>query len=523
MKSWFPRWIKSWFPLETCMAFCFFFAQAAAQQSSGPFASTTPMPSGRQTHGSAVLGDYLYVFGGGLDQAAPGQRANEAGYTSSVQKAPIRGDGSLGPWSEERPLPQIRAYISNSTVALNDVVYIIGGTDGMEDIGKGGRKYKTALIARPSEDGRLSQWVESSPFPGPGRSCFTVVPTPGYIHIIGGNTESFDPTNTVVTGLVGRHGEITGWENGPAMPSPLWFHHSAAVSGRVWVWGGLPTGENKPGSKRVFSSPILATGRLGPWREEYPSLPVAFYRGANATAGPYLVTFCGTYAGGALSSDVVYAQVTDNGLGQWLRIQPNLPMRLYTTAAPDYRRGNIYIPGGGFSHGRVEPLRSDVVFFRLTPQAREAVRQSVSREVAADTEEISGEGERGGGANGSLTYKTQYSDAEGALPGFLPYEVARRELDGPQARPLIAYFHMTGAQPSEEQAKILKSDAAFGRLADKALLAWVDVRQSPQTASQFGVMRVPTWILYNSQGEELGRTSRKVTVSQLMKGIEGAE
>jgi hypothetical protein len=75
-------------------------------------------------HGAAVLGDYLYVFGGAKETL---------GWTDSTQVAPVYPDGSLGAWLETTPLPENRHYIANGTVTLNDVVYIAGGAVGESD------------------------------------------------------------------------------------------------------------------------------------------------------------------------------------------------------------------------------------------------------------------------------------------------------------------------------------------------------------------------------------------------------
>jgi hypothetical protein len=441
---------------------------------------------------------------------------NEGNFTNSVMRAPILRDGHLGQWVNDRPMPQIRAYITTSTVALNDVVYVVGGTDGMEDLKKQGTKYKTALISRPDERGVLQPWIESQPFPGPGISCFTVAATPGFIHIIGGNTDALEPTANVITGVLAADGTISAWEPGPALPTPLWFHNSAVASGRIWTWGGLTGKTSQTATGVVFSAPILGSGRLGRWRAEpqQAHLQKPLYRAANAVAGPFLMTFCPSYPGSKVSNDVVFSYLSPNGLSPWQPIPTGLPMKMFTTCASDYRRGTIFIPGGRVASG--QPGLKDVIYFRLTQSARQTIQTLNSQDEIAQSSEIT---ETRVGESSRLGIDAAMQSADGSVPGFLPYEQARRALTAGGGRPLIAYFHMNGSAPSEAQKQKLLQDPGLKALMDRCIFAWVDVKESPQIAQSFGIFRAPTWILYDPQGRELGRAARALTSSELAAGI----
>lgn len=478
------------------------------------------MPVGRAKHGSAVLGDFLYVFGGQVGgKTIPKQLLNEGSFTTSVMKAPILPSGQLGPWSNDRLLPQFRSYISNSTVALNDMVYLVGGTDGLEDLKKKGTKYKTVLISKPGANGVLEPWIESMEFPGPGLSCFTVAATPGFLHIIGGNTEALEPTGNVITGVLAADGTIASWEPGPPLPTALWFHHSTVASGRVWTWGGLTTTKSSSASNAVYSSVINGTGRLSPWRKESTTLPDPIYRGANAVAGPFLMTFCVSYVGGKTSNDVVFSYLSPQGLSPFTKLPTALPVQIYTACAPDFRRGTIYLPGGQTEYSDVG-MAQDVIYFRLTKSARDTIQTLNTREEIAQSSEIN---------NSSPAPATSRvpagagATAPGPLPGFLPYDQARRQLLANSGKPLVAYFHMDGSAPSEAQKQRMAQDPGLPGLTQRAIFAWVDVRQSPQIAQQFGIFRAPTWILYDPQGRELGRAARALTSADIAAGIQSVK
>lgn len=91
------------------------------------YKTTTPLQVPRQMYGTVVLGNYLYVIGGNIQ----GKGEDPEGYVITVEKAHINPDGSLGQWEQTRPLPSNRSYIHNSTLALNDIVYILQNFNGL--------------------------------------------------------------------------------------------------------------------------------------------------------------------------------------------------------------------------------------------------------------------------------------------------------------------------------------------------------------------------------------------------------
>lgn len=496
--------------------------EVQAQSSQTEFKETTRMLKRRQMHGSAVLGNYLYVFGGVL--------GNDL-YTNAVHKAPILENRQLGAWSETTPLPAPRAYIANSTLALNDMIYIIGGIDGTTD-----RKFNTVLWSRPLADGNLGPWTESPPFSTEGISNLTAVSTPGFIHILGGYTQDKRPLDAVLSGNLDAEGRLVSWEKGPPLPIPLWFHNAMAVAGRVYVWGGRSDKAMPPFnsiiSARVFSSPILSTGRLGAWREESSHIPLPIHSAAGAVAGPFLMSFCPRDHTNTARNDVIFSCVTPQGLSAWQRIETTLPVRFYVAAAPDYRRGTIYIPGGRIDQQeRDESVDDRVFFFELAPQLRSAAEQQLAYVQAGSTQEsmtVETQPTPGGvasatpatGAGGAqFTYQVQSQAAKGSVQGFLPYSQARMALDRQPGKPLVLYFNLDGARPCIKQAEILQT-SEFSPLTQQAVFAWIENREWPQLAQQLGIYRSPAWVIYNSRGGECGRHLGVLTPEQLAQGIQ---
>ncbi|CAN5296409.1 hypothetical protein BH09SUM1_BH09SUM1_09210 [soil metagenome] len=478
---------------------------ALAQQANDSlFKRVGTLPTPRQMHGSAVLGDFLYVFGGEL-----GSLTDDDLWTDTVLKSPVSPDGTIGAWTETTKLPGFRSYIMNSTLALNDTVYIVGGAQ--EDRAKENKENtSTAIFSRPDANGDLSPWQKTPPFQGKGLNCFPVVSTPGYLHVLGGLTGLNTVASGVQSGKVAPDGQILGWEKSEAMPSPLWFHNAVALGGRVWVWGGLitPEGHSKVNAN-VFSCPILSSGKLGSWRTEPIVTPTNFYSASMSSAGPYMLSFCPVMEGANATSDIWFTSVTSNGLAPWQRVPTNLPVKRYIAVAPDYRRGNVYIPGGRVKSGNGSAANFDqgVYMFGLSSKARKEAPDETQDYAAAKT----------------YTYQTEFKLPEGALPGFLAYPDARKVAAGTPdtpGKPLVLYFNTKAAKTCQQQNELLNTPE-FQALQDKAVFAWIDVQEWSQLKTQLGIYRVPTWVIYDTKGAERGRATKAVQAANISTVLGG--
>lgn len=475
-----------------------------------PTFSTTPLKGARQMHGAAVLGDYLYVLGGAIEVI---------GYTNAVEFARINADGTLGEWNDTTGMPTPRAYISNSTLALNDILYVVGGLDNKVVASKESEqaaKSNTVYWSRPGADGQLGPWQESPPWPGIGMECLTVVATPGHIHVLGGYNAGKAPQATVFSGVIDDQGALVRWEEGPPLPVPLWFHNSAAVGGRVWVWGGLTTSVNSSTSSRVFSSGIMGDGKLGPWREEMTTLPVAFFSAASASAGDYLLSFAPRMNGGATTSDIWFSRFQGGQLSPWQRLTTEMKVTLYMTAAPDYRRGNIYIPSG-----RLGPRLGwdkTVYFYHLTGAA---TRDAEGADAAVAPTATATGGMAATATPQRFAFQAAASLSGDAVPGFLSYDQARAAAAGPPAKPLLLYFHSAAVRDCLKQKALLQTPD-FAPLASQAAFAWMDLNDYPQLVIQLGIFRVPTWVLYDARGNAVGQVYTALTAAQLAQSIAAA-
>jgi hypothetical protein len=494
--------------------FISFLSQFCFSQSEQIFKETVSLPDQVQMHGAAVLGNFLYVFGG---------NKSPEGYTTCVRMAPIHPDGSLGEWTDTTPLPSPRAYIANSTLALNDVIYVIGGLESDP-----GRKYNTAIWSKPRPDGHLEPWLESPPFGPEGISNLTAVSTPGFIHLIGGMTLSNGATNAVVSGAIGSEGTLSRWEAGPPMPVPLWFHNAVAMGGRVWVWGGLFEDDRSKVNQKVYSAPILSTGRLGSWREEPVQIPAPLYGAAQSSAGNYVISFCPRLSPlGKETDDVWFATVDSQGLSSWQKIATGMPIKLYLAAAPDYRRGTVYLPGGRREAGNLQSVDNRVFFFKLASHVRTPTEiqrlednqppqnslSSIDISAYMDKPNPPGEPEDTG-----LTYMSQSRISKDATKGFVSFDQAKSIINSDRPTPYVLYFNSKKARTCAAQGEVLK-DPNFGTLISRATFVWLELSEWPQMAQQLGVFRAPTWIFYNSGQREKARFSDVLTLAQLEQNL----
>lgn len=472
-------------------------ANAPAEEGGGQnfLQETSPLPEARQLHSAAVVGDFLYIIGGStLKEMA----------TASVLRARINPGGSLTEWQPTTPLPKPRLYASESTVVLGNFVYVIGGSLGVLD----SRSFNFGLIARADANGNLSNWVETPPFAVEGATAPTAVVTPGFIHVIGGLSGKDTVHAEVHSAAVLPNGTLNAWFDAPALPKPLWYHHSAASAGRVYVWGGLDGPKNTEVSTSVFSAPIQADGRIGTWREESVKMPGLIYAGSTSVAGPYLMTFSPRYAGKKASSDVYWATANSAGITSWTPVQTTVPNRLYHASATDYRRGIIYLIGGRASVENTKGHIPNIFMFRLSKKARDAAYQQGLQlgALSNNTEDIGT-----GTSDATFTFAAS-GGAAAPSKGFLTYEEAKKT-----TRPMVICFHSERAKLSQEQLAIA-SQPEFAELQRQYAIALVDVARDPQFAQQFGVWRVPTWLFFDASGLERKRISGVVTVDQLRQG-----
>lgn len=133
--------------------------------------STLPVGAGLQDPIPTVIGDELFVFGGETGNG-------DTTFSSNIFRAPIRGDGTLGPWTLVGRTVMPRPH--SAYLRFGDTIHAVGG---------GVHSYMTDHVESSllSEFGLPERAIASAPLPTVRNSLNTV--TVGrYGYVLGGNT-----------------------------------------------------------------------------------------------------------------------------------------------------------------------------------------------------------------------------------------------------------------------------------------------------------------------------------------------
>lgn len=184
-------------------------AKINADGSLGPWIyEPNEMNDARYIHGAAIYGDTLYVVGG----------HNEAtgGALNSVEYCKIKTDGSVGPWRRTSPLNEAR-YLTTSAV-VGDYLYVFGGFNGKTYM-------QTVEKAKIEKDGSLGPWQKIASLSVPREGMATTV-SGNNIYLIGGSNSTGYLTSTE-HGKIGASGNIDKWLSAAPAPS-----HAVKIQGK---------------------------------------------------------------------------------------------------------------------------------------------------------------------------------------------------------------------------------------------------------------------------------------------------
>jgi len=316
------------------LSLCFHAAVANAAESEELYFLAGNMPIGRKKLGSAVVGNHLYAISGEEDKS---------GYVASVLKAPIAPDGTLGEWTPTPPLPANRSYIGNCTLSRQGIIYVAGGNIHRESGPGPGISGPDVLMARVQDDGELTEWVASEPFPGPPVQGNAAVATTANLYVLGGADDKNVAQSIVYRSPFWAGGSLGSWTVEQPLPVPVWFHAAACVGNRIVVWGGV-TGDRERIAK-TWASAIQPDGSLGPWTEELP-LPHGLTHAQAVSVPPFLVSLAGVKADRTANPAIYFNMLSPSGLSGWQRVQVRFPIASYASGCHDPQRGLIYIVGG---------------------------------------------------------------------------------------------------------------------------------------------------------------------------------
>lgn len=332
-------------------------APTARSQFSLPQCSDLPVPT--RMHGSAVMGNRLYVIGG---------YSPSDGWTKSVWSAGINDAGSLRAWKREASLPASRAYIGGSTEVVGNRIYVCGGTTAAGPWTNQSEIVQTTgtLWTSVLPDGSLAPWQADSGYEGFPVSCAATCSSDKNIYVLGGKAPGRIVGDIWVADYA-PDGAPVNWRPCGRLPISLWFHGAAWLEDRIYVWGGLPTTGKTMVNARVFSVDTKPDGSLGAWLEE-TQMPKPVYSASFCGFNDYLIAVAGRYAGDTLTNEIWFSRLKDKKVGTWEVLQTNLHASVYHALGLDKTRGIVFVSGGKKYPGANPALPSElksVQAFRL--------------------------------------------------------------------------------------------------------------------------------------------------------------
>lgn len=286
-------------------------------ESFGPWTTTSAMTTPRWNFATVVANGALYAIGG--------NGRSSMVHLSSVERAPINPDGSLGAWQIVGALTSPRA--GAAAVAMGNSIYVLGGAAGYFEAHTG--RVERLMIAA---DGSLepAQIVSEMMFP---RANLAAVAANGHIYALGGTTDFGPPVTSVERAAVDAAGMLSTWELTSSMS--MVRSSAVAVNGYIYAIGG---------DNSVERAQINADGSLRPWHT-ISALTSDRNRAALVVAGGHLFALGGTTECQTALNSVERALVYADGcLGPWERSASMLEGRSHFAAVAAYDR--IYALGG---------------------------------------------------------------------------------------------------------------------------------------------------------------------------------
>lgn len=247
----------------------------------------------RAGHTAVAIGNYMYAIGG----------TSLGSYLSSVERALINADGSLGMFNVMQDVTLTAPRAGQVSAVIGSWLYILGGAN---DTGILNSVERAPIGA----DGSLGAFAAvDAPLTG-ARSAATAEIIGKWLYLIGGNgvTGSVERAPINPDGSLGSFEAIANAKLSIARAG----HTSAVVGSSLFVVGGSVSG-NLFGS--VEQAPVNPDGSLGAFTVVADvSLATARFGHVTAVVGDYLYVLSGTGRSGDLAT-TERAQVTNGTLG----------------------------------------------------------------------------------------------------------------------------------------------------------------------------------------------------------------
>lgn len=215
-------------------------AQIHSDGSLGAFAKVGTLPEQRRLPAVTMVGDSLYLLGGGVDGV---------GLEADAWRASFHGGASPTTF-DAAPSPALGSVVSQTgTAVIGDSLYVLTGTP---DFSTTPTTIQRATIA---PDGTLGAFTDTGNALVTGRRSGYVVVTGPFVYVLGGLTGANTAVTTVERASISPNGTLGAFATVPGLTVS---HHSgaAAIVGDTLFLSAKSTGG-------ILKSTIAADGSLG--------------------------------------------------------------------------------------------------------------------------------------------------------------------------------------------------------------------------------------------------------------------
>lgn len=258
--------------------------------------------------------NYLYFLGG-----------TQTGMSSTVYKATIDKDGTVGAWSStsQTQLPATRGYVNSAIATINGTsyIYVIGGFNS------GSTATSTIYKATIDGSGNIGAWSTtglSTPQQMSGSSVVTYTNGNYYIYCAGCGSSS--SSTLVWKASIDSSGEIGTWSTTgqDALPNATGYTNlvKANINGIQYLY--TIAGYNAGAQTYVYRTKLDKDGNMLDWTStDQSQFPVAYYGVASTIAkhnGRYMVYSNSGYNAAAAATSVSYRGIINESgnIGEWV-------------------------------------------------------------------------------------------------------------------------------------------------------------------------------------------------------------
>ena len=291
--------------------------------------STTPFITPRRALATVTYNEHIYVLGG-IDSAN--------NYVRSVEYAKVAADGSLDQWRQTSSLNEGRFYLA--AAAINGYLFAIGGAIGA--LGENNIPVSTVEKAKINQDGSLGAWSHANELTT-ARRGLTVNQHNNRIYSLGGYNGIF--LHSIEYATVDSDGGLSEWSLSPQQSKVDRYIHSSAISGdKLYLLAGHMKHDQTVSYGDVELSKISKNGTLSPWQVESTTLLTPRFIASAFSLGNYLYILAG-HDGAKRLQSVEFAPIDNSGhIGSWQLTAPLKSARSGTATAIHHNR--VYVLGG---------------------------------------------------------------------------------------------------------------------------------------------------------------------------------